>query len=237
MLKNCQDKHSPMIPLHESSVDPAQCDRDRQDVISLLLALLPIQILYPVLASGTSGMVAMVLFLSLLAVCGVWVMRGSRRRFLLTAILALVSLELLWVSLWPAATSLLPLGQSCILFLLAILSGRFILIFARSRLPVLELLPAAGVLYLLFGTMAGLGIYLIRGLYQAASTCGPGWSDLAGSLFSGVALMTMQSTGLSDCDAALPLIRIIHMLGMITGVLLFALVIGKTVTCLQKKEI
>lgn len=226
-----------MIPLLESSVDPAHCDRDRQDVISLLLALLPIQILYPVLASGPSGTVAMVLFLSLLAVCGVWVMRGSRRRFLLTAILSLVSLELLWVSLWPAATSLQPLGQSCILFLLFILSGRFLLIFARSRLPVLELLPAAGVLYLLFGTMAGLGIYLLRGLYQTASTCGPGWSDLAGSLFSGISLITLNSAGLTPCDAALPLIRIIYMLGMITGVLLLALVIGKTAACLLKKEI
>jgi hypothetical protein len=226
-----------MIPLPESSVDPAQCDRDRQDVISLLLALLPIQILYPVLASGPSGTVAMVLFLSLLAVCGVWVMRGSRRRFLLTAILSLVSLELLWVSLWPAATSLQPLGQSCILFLLVILSGRYLLIFVRSRLPLLELLPAAGVLYLLFGTMAGLGIYLVRGLYQAASTCGPGWSDLAGSLFSGVSLITLNSAGLLPCDTALPLIRIIHMLGMIAGVLLFALVIGKTGVCLLKKEI
>lgn len=220
----------------ESSVDPDPGDRDRQDLVVLLVALLPIQILYPVLASGPSGTAAMVLFLSLLAVCGVWVMRGSRRRFLLTAILALVSLELLWVSLWPAATSLLPLGQACILVLLLILSGRVLLLFARSQLPALELLPAAGVLYLLVGTLAGMGIYVIRGVYPAAS-CGTGGSDLAGSLFSGVALITLQSTGLSDCDAALPLIRIIHMLGMIAGVLLFALVIGKVGACFLKKEI
>ena len=232
-------KHSPMNIFPEKDTGDLgsdQRDRDRQDFLIILLSLLPVQVLYPVLATGSVERPAMVIFFSLLLLSGVWVMRGSRRRFLLTAILALVSLELLWVSLWPAASSLLPLGQFCIMLLLIILTGRFVMIFIRTDLQISDLLPAAASLYLLAGTMLGLGVYLLQGLYPSWESCQNSGGDLSGSLLAGVSMLTSSGSGLSSCDASLPLIRIVSVLGMICGVLLLSLVIGKIGTGFLKKE-
>ncbi len=230
MLITRLDEISPMyiLPGKESGGSGSdQSDRDRQDFLFLLLSLLPLQVLYPVLATGSTEKPAIILFLSLLTLFGVWVMRGSRKRFLLVAILALVSLEMLWVSLWPAASSLLPVGFFCILLLLVILTSRFVMLFITTDLSLMDLLPAAASLYLLAGTMLGLGMFLLRGLYPVRDSCMSNLGDLTGSFQAGVAILTLQGPDLPSCDATLPLVRIVSILGMIFGVLLTSLVIGK----------
>ncbi|MDD1727983.1 MAG: hypothetical protein LUQ50_02800 [Methanospirillum sp.] len=207
-----------------------ESDRDRQDFLLLFLMMLPLQVIYPVL-SGFSERVILVLFFSLILVLGVWLMRGSRHRFLIAAILALISLELIWVSLWHAASSLLPLGEFTLLLFLVILSGRYLLVFIRTELPVYDLFIAAAALCLLLGTILGLGIYLLTGLYPASALTKP---DLAQALTSGISIITTNGAGVV-MDDPLPLVRVISALGMIGGVLLIALFIAKIGVWFYKK--
>ena len=213
-----------------------QRDRDRQDFLILLVTLLPLQVIYPVLSGGSSDRPVVILFFSILLIAGVWVMRGSRRRFLMAAILALVSLELLWISLWPAASSLLIFGEFCLLLLLLILTGRSLSTFIRTDLPVTDLIIAATSLFLLAGTDLGLGLHLIGSLYPAGSGTIAGSADLASSLLAGIAILTTNGASLTTSGQTLPLIRVVSMLGMIGGVLLITLIIGKTGAALLKKE-
>ena len=211
-------------------------DRDRQEFLLLLVTLLPLQIIYPVLSGGPSERPGMVLFFSLLLIAGVWIMRGSRSRFLMAAILTLVSLELLWISLWPAASSLLVMGEFFLLMFLILLAGRMVSTFIRTSLPVTDLLIAATSLFFLIGTILGLGLYLISGIYPAGSTGIPGNTDLASSLSMGIAILTTNGTILTGTGQVLPLIRVVCVLGMIGGILLITLIIGKIGSVLLKKD-
>jgi hypothetical protein len=210
-----------------------QQERDRQEFLILLVTLLPLQVIYPVLSGGPSERPVLVIFFSLLLVAGVWIMRGSRRRFLMAAIFTLVSLELLWISLWPAASSLILLGEFCLLLLLVILTGRILSTFIRTDLPVPDLLIAAVSLFLLTATVLGLGLFLVSGFSPAGTSSG---SELALSLTNGISLITANGMMLTAPGQGLALSRVISALGMIGGILLITLVIGKIGSALRKKE-
>ncbi|PWR70605.1 hypothetical protein [Methanospirillum lacunae] len=217
----------------KSSVD--KTEDDRQNFLLLLLMMLPLQVIYPVLSGGQTGQVSLTLFFSLILITGLWLMRGSRRRFLIAAILVLISLELIWVSLWQAATSLLPLGEFCLLLFLIILSGRYLAIFIRTKLPVHELLLAATALFLLIGTILGISLYLISTLYHGSTTGVRVDIDLPQALFEGIAILTANGSG-GVAGESMPLLRVVSSLGMIVGILFIALLIAKIVTNLYKYE-
>jgi len=217
----------------ESGVD--QNEHDRQNFLLLLLMMLPLQVIYPVLAGGQAGQISLTLFFTFILVTGLWLMRGSRRRFLMAAILVLVSLELIWVSLWQAAASLLPLGEFCLLLFLIVLSSQYLIIFIRTGLPVPDLLLAAAALFMLIGTVLGLALYLLSGLYPGSATEGQVSSDLPGSLSEGIAILTTNGSG-TVSGGSMPLVRIVSSLGMIGAILLIALLIAKTGIALTKKE-
>lgn len=220
----------------KSNSRPDQIERDRQDFLLLLLMMLPLQVIYPVLSGGPGQRLVLALFFSLILIAGVWVMRGSKRRFLMATILTLVSLELIWVSLWQAAASLLPLGELCLLFFLIILSGRYLATFIRTDLPLYDLLIAATALFLLTGTVLGLGLYLLSGLYPAQSPGLTDMADLPGSLSAGITILTTNGAGLITGNSSMPLIRVVSNLGMIWGILLISLIIAKICARVYKKE-
>lgn len=201
-------------------------EADRQNFLLLLLMMLPLQVIYPVLSKGQAGQVSLTLFCSLILITGLWLMRGSRRRFLMAAILVLISLELIWVSLWQAAASLLPLGEFCLVLFLIILSGRYLAIFIRTELPVHELLLAATALFLLIGTILGMSLYLISALYHGSISGVSADVDLSEALFEGIAILTANGFG-SPTGESMPLTRVISSLGMIGGILFIALLIAK----------
>lgn len=213
-----------------------QNERVRQEFLLLLVTILPLQVIYPVLAGGAADRPAMILFSSLILVAGVWIMRGSRRRFLMAAILTLVSLELLWISLWPAASSLFPLGQYFLLFFLIILTGQSVSTFIRTDLMLPDLLLAAISLFLLTSTALGLGLYLMSGFYPVSASGAVGNIGLSGYLTAGIAILTTNGAGTILSGEAHPLVRVITQFGMIGGVLLITLIIGKIVAAMVKKE-
>ncbi len=216
---------------NESEVD--QNMHDRQDFLLLLLMMLPLQVIYPVLAGGQAGQISLTFFLSFILIAGLWLMKGSRRRFLMAAILVLVSLELIWVSLWQAAAPLLSLGEFCFILFLIVLSSRYLLIFIRTELPVHDLLIAATALFLLIGTLIGMSLYLVSGLYHGSTPEIQTDSDLPVALSDGIAILTTNGPGVLTKDS-MPLVRIVSSLGMIGGILLIALLIGKIGIQLKK---
>jgi hypothetical protein len=214
-----------------SYTEPDNYGRDRQEFLLILLSLLPLQVIYPVLSGNYTERLMMIFFFSIILIAGVWIMRGSRRRFLMAAILTLVSLELLWISLWPAAASLLVLGEFCLLLFLLILAGRSISLFIRTRLSVFDLLMAGASLYLLLGTVIGICLHLVYGLYPGSAAL-----DLAWSLWAGMTVLTSNGLLLPVTVQSFPLFRVISMLGMICGILLICLIIGKIAAEFCKKS-
>lgn len=215
---------------------PDQNERDRQDFLLLLLMMLPLQVIYPVLSGGSAQRPVLVVFLSLILIIGVWVMRGSRKKFLTAAILTLVSLELIWVSLWQAASSLLPLGEFCLLLFLLLLSERYLALFIRTHLPVYDLLLAAAALFLLIGTWFGLGLFLVSSLYPVSALGIAGGTDLSGFLYAGMLILTTNGGGLPMSSIPPPLLRVVSNLGMIGGILLISVIIAKIGARFYKKE-
>ncbi|MFH0968583.1 MAG: hypothetical protein V1862_12955 [Methanobacteriota archaeon] len=213
-----------------------QKERVRREFLLLLVAILPLQVIYPVLSGGPAERPAMVLFFSLILIAGVWIMRGSRRRFLMAAILTLVSLELLWTSLWSAAASLLPFGEFFFFFVLIILTGRNVSTFIRTDMMLPDLLLATTSLFLLTGTALGLGLYLVNGLYPVSAISGMGNIGLSGYLAAGISILTTNGTGMIIFGQSPPLVMVVTQLGMIGGVLLIIFTIGKIVAVLVKKE-
>jgi hypothetical protein len=211
-----------------------QGERVRHEFLLILLATLPLQVIYPVFSGGSGDRPVIVLFFSLILISGVWIMRGIRRRFLMAAILTLVSLELLWISLWPAAASLLPAGEFCVLLFLLILSRWSISTFIKTDLTPPDLLLAATSLFLLTGTTLGLLLFLMSGLYPAPASGGMGTS-LSVYLAAGISILTMNGSGLI-LNEEVPLVRVGFLLGMIGGVLMIVLTIGKMVVALAKKD-
>ncbi|HWQ67773.1 MAG TPA: hypothetical protein VN372_13015 [Methanospirillum sp.] len=207
-------------------------DAFRQGFLFLLIGLLPLLLVYPVLAGSSQfSLPVLILFLSFLLVTGVWVMRGARHRFLLSGILCLVSLELLWVSIWAAAPQLLIIGQFCVLLFLILLLGWSVAAFLRFESVVSDLFIAMAVLYLLSGTVLGFSLFLFDSSTTAVQT-GPGGSLLASGLFSGIAILTLQGGSISGQD---PLTRVIIMLGMLWGILLLVMSISRITLIMLKK--
>jgi hypothetical protein len=232
MLITTGDKSFCMTGAPHSLTGPDQSDRDRQEFLLVLLMLLPVHVIFPVLPGAALQRSAMILFFSFILLAGVWIMRGSRRRFLLTAILTVVTLELFWISLWPAAASLLILGEFCLVIFLIVLSGRIIQVFIRTTLPLIDLFIAGISLILLEGTFLGILIHLV-GVFQPYT----GSPDLAGSLWGGIALLTGNASLLLPLSGQVsPLLKVISLFGMIGGLLLLALIIGKIGAQMMKKE-
>ncbi len=221
--------HEIRDPSTDASVS-ARLEKDRQEFLILLVSLLPLQVIYPVLSGGASERPAMIIFFSFILFAGVWLMRGSRHRFLMSAILTLVSLELIWMSLWPAASSLIFFGELCLLLLMIMVTGKAISTYIRTALPVPDLLLGAATLFLLTGTILGIGLFLISGFYPAGTGI-----NLAFSLSTGLSLVTTSGTVYPMPYQDLALIRVVSTLGMIMGVLLITLVIGKIGAAFIKK--
>lgn len=222
-----------MHDIRETSTDASlsvRLEKDRQEFLILLVSLLPLQVIYPVLSGGASERPAMIIFFSFFLFAGVWLMRGSRHRFLMSAILTLVSLELIWMSLWPAASSLIFFGELCLLLLMIMVTGRAVSTYIRTALPVPDLLLGAATLFLLAGTILGIGLYLISGFSPAGAGL-----NLAVSLSNGLSLVTTSGAVYPMTDQEPALIRVVSTLGMIMGVLLLALVIGKIGAALVQK--
>ena len=211
-------------------------ERVLHEFLLLLVTILPLQVIYPVLSGSAMERPLLVLFFSLILLSGVWIMRGSRRRFLMAAILTLVSLELLWSSLWPAAAPLLLLGEFCLLLLLFILVGRSIGTFIRTDLKISDLLLIIAALFLLTGTTLGLSLYLLGSLYPVTGSGGPEIISLPGYLTAGISILTLQGAGTILSVHTPPLVRVVMNLGMIGGILLVILAIGKVVIALQNRN-
>lgn len=216
-----------------ASAGPNRSDRDRQEFLLLLLVLLPLHLIFPVLSGAALQHSAMILLFSSILLVGVWIMRGSRKRFLLSAILTVVTLELLWISFWPAAAPLLILGEFCLVLFLTFLSGRILQIFIRTSLPVIDLLIAGLSLLLLMGTLFGILIHLVGVVNPYI-----GAPDLGGSLWGGIAIMTCNGSLLLPLSSgqAPPLLKVISLFGMIGGFLLLTLIIGKIGAEFQNKK-
>ena len=118
-----------------------------------------------------------------------------------------------------------------VLFLL-VLCGRIVPVFVRTSLPVIDLLIAGVSLLLLAGTGTGISLHMVAAFYPYA-----GSPDLAGSLWTGMAIITNNGAlALPLAGGQVPpLMRVIILIGMIGGFLLFTLIIGKIGARILKK--
>ena len=191
----------------------------------LFLALVPMVIIVPVLPSDPSSRPFVLIFLTLLFVTGIYGMRGDRRRFLLSCILALISFETFWVSVWQGASSLFLPGE---FFLLLFLGHQ-----ARHQLQelivfeegIMNIISRAAALVMIGGIMLGTSLHLSgwisrTAVYDSALL----HSTFAKSLPEGVLLLIRGG----ECSfGTSPLISVLLMFGSICGFLLLALTAGK----------
>ncbi|NLW76738.1 MAG: hypothetical protein GXY18_10000 [Methanomicrobiales archaeon] len=200
-------------------------NRIAHDLPILFLPFIPLVIIVPVLPADFSSRFITVFFVTLLFITGIYSMRGDRRRFLISCILALIATETFWVSVWPAASSLfLPAEFFLLLFLIH-----------QTRYLVEEMVWSDGTIYDLFGMVTALiitgGIMLGTSLHLA------GWisrsveydpltihSSFAQALPEGILLLIR---GGESPFGVSPLASVILMVGSVCGFLLLVLSAGK----------
>lgn len=197
------------------------------DLPILLLALIPMVIIVPVLPPEPSSRVVIVFFLTLLFVTGIYCMRGNRRRFLLSCILALIATETFWVSIWPAAGSLFLLGELFFILFMAHLAGTFSWELTSLEGTLVDLISAITALVLIGGIILGASLHL-SGIVSRAIPLNPATihSSFAQAIPEGVLLLIR---GGEPTFGSSPLTIVILMIGSVCGFLLLILATGKIV--------
>lgn len=214
---------------------PDHTKRLRDNLTILLLTLVPMVIIVPVLPPGFSSRIVIVFFLTLLLVAGVYYMRGNRRRFLMSCILALIALETFWVSIWPTASSLFIIGEFFLLIFLLYLAGylSWTLVFSEGTLP--DDLSIISAVVLTGGIILGTCLH-ISGWISRSITLDPSaiHAGFAMAIPEGVQLLLR---GGDSSFITTPLSMVILMVGSVGGFLLLALSAGKIAGHYLKKKI
>ncbi|HPY60292.1 MAG TPA: hypothetical protein PLG55_06185 [Methanospirillum sp.] len=204
------------------------------DLPVLFLALVPMLIIVPVLPPDPSSRPFILIFLTLLFIAGIYGMRGSRRRFLLSCILALIAIETFWVSVWPSASSLFLPAEFFLLLFLGHMTGYLVLEMVSSDGGIMDIISGTAVLVMIGGIMLGTGLHLSAwisrtALYDPALL----HSTFARSLPEGVMHLTWGGEYSSGTS---PLTTVLLMTGSVCGFLILALAAGKIAGYYCKKS-
>jgi hypothetical protein len=207
---------------NENSIE----DMRRGDLPRLLVILIPLVVIVPVLPSDFVFRSLVVLFLALLFLVGVYCMRSERRKFLTACILALISIELLCVSLWPAASSLFILGELFLFLFLIYLIRHFISGFMNLHGDLNQILVYCITLILLGGITCGIGLHL-SGIINGSEIIDA--STLHYSFGQAIVSGTLLIIHGENIQVISPLSRLVLMIGSLYGFLLMIASIGKIV--------
>lgn len=212
-------------------------DKHRQngnDLSLLFTALIPLVIIVPVLPPDAVSRVICVLFLTLLFVTGIYCLRGNRRRFLISCILALIGVECFWVSVWPAAASLFLAGEVLLLLFLLHQAGFLARELVVPAKGIIETVSTVTALVLVSGIILGTGLH-IAGCIGRTVSPDPGTlhTSFAAAIPEGILLLIHGETSL---PATTPLLSVLIMVGSLAGFLLLIVSAGKTVVCLLQNE-
>lgn len=196
-----------------------------RDLPLLLLALVPMVIIVPVLPSDPSSRPVTVFFLTVLFIIGIYGMRGNRHRFLLSCILALISAETFWVSLWPAASSLFLPAEFFLLLFLVHQAGFLSRELIRSEGTIFDIISAVTALVLMGGIILGTSLHLASWISRTAlydpSTLHSGFAQ---AIPEGILLLIR---GGESSSASSQLSMVLLMAGSVCGFLLLVLSAGK----------
>ncbi len=197
------------------------------DYLLLLLALIPMVIIVPVLPGVPSSRPVILIFLTIFFIAGIYVMRGDRRRFLISCILALIAIETFWVSVWSVAASLfVPAEFFFLLFLVHQTRYHFQGLFlASSEGSILDIMSGVSALIMIGGMMLGTSLHL-AGLIGRTILDDPLLlhTSFARALPEGVLVLIRGGGNVSDVT---PLGMVLLMVGSVYGFILLALSAGK----------
>ena len=202
-----------------------------RDLPLILTILIPLVAIIPVLPPDFGFRYLVVLFLTVFFCVGVYCMRHDRRRFLTACILALISVELFWVSLWSAASSLFIYGELFLLLFLIYQIHHLIPDFIDADGDIWQVFSYCIALVLLGGMACGTGLHL------ADLVSRPGYYEISslhnsyGQAVTVGILIILHGGGVNPTSALSGLILII---GSLCGFLLLIVSIGKIVMVFKK---
>jgi hypothetical protein len=210
-----------------------QQEREKNNSLFLLLSMLPLLILYPVL----TGELIFSLFITFILCTGVFIFRGKRHSFLLSCILAIVSLEIIWTSLFSGGTLFRAWGEFFAALLIVQVTMAVLQDFIRSTLRVEDLLLSALALVLSSVILFGLGYHLLdlqnASSFHSALDYDP-MTALPACLFFSTS--TLVPIGSGAVYPASPMTMILTGVEMIWGFLLLALITARLAATWIKKE-
>ncbi|HOJ97377.1 MAG TPA: hypothetical protein PK024_11150 [Methanospirillum sp.] len=189
------------------------------------MALVPMVIIVPVLPAEPSSRPIILIFLTLLFVFGIYGMRGNRRRFLLSCILALIAVETFWVSVWPAASSLFLPAEFFLLLFLIHQAGYLFQKLVMTEGSIMDIVSGSTALLMTGGIILGTGLHL-SGWISRTAVSDPALlhASFARAIPEGVLLLIGR--GASSFGSS-PLSMVLLMIGSVCGFLLLALTAGK----------
>jgi len=195
------------------------------DLPILFLALIPMVIIVPVLHSDPSTRPVILLFLTLLFITGIYGMRGDRRRFLVSFIVGVIATVSLWVSVWPAASSLFLPAEFFLLLFLGHQAGYLFQELVTSEGGIMDILSGTTALLMTGGIMLGTSLHL-SGWVSRTAVYDPALlhSSFAKAIPEGVLLLIR---GGESSFGSSPLTTVLLMIGAVCGFLLLALSAGK----------
>lgn len=214
--------------------DSDESGRSDRDIPFLCIVLIPLIIIVPVLPMEAGFRLITIFFLSLLFVIGVYCMRGERRRFLTACILALIGVEIFWVSIWSAAAGLFIFGEIFLLLFLLHQVSHFTRELIETRGSVIPVMSHVLCLILLCGLLLGTGLHLSRWLSRTlVSDPQLLHAGFAQAIPEGLMVLTGGGT-LSSSPP--PLTSLVIVIGSIMGFLLLVLSTGKIAGVFLKKD-
>ena len=214
--------------------DSDNSGRSERDIPFLCMALIPLIIIVPVLPQEPGFRLITIFFLSLLFVIGVYCMRGERKRFLTACILALIGVEIFWVSIWSAAAGLFIFGEIFLLLFLFHQVSYFTRELIETEGSVIPVMSNILCLVLLGGLLLGTGLHLSRWISR---TLAPDpqllHAGFAQTIPEGLMILAGGGT-LSSVTP--PLTSLVIVIGSIMGFLLLVLSTGKVAGVFLKKD-
>lgn len=214
--------------------DSDKAGRSDRDIPLLCTALIPLIIIVPVLPMEPGFRLITIFFLSLLFVIGVYCMRGERRRFLTACILALVGVEIFWVSIWSAAAGLFIFGEIFLLLFLFHQVSHFTRELIETKGSVIPVMSYILCLVLLGGLLLGTGLHLSRWMSRTLiSDPQLLHAGFAQAIPEGLMVLTGGGT-ISSVTS--PLTSLVVVIGSIMGFLLLILSTGKIAGIFLKKD-
>jgi len=217
----------------EESHNPEEIKRV-SDLSLLLMILIPFVVIVPVIPTNFGFRSVVVLFIVFLYAIGIYCMRVDRKRFLTGCILALISIELFFVSLWQAASILFILGEVIFLIFLIYLVQHLVTDYINSHGSFKQIISYTIILALLGGMACGTGLHLAGFVNRTGITdLSSLHSSFGRAITSGILLILRGG----DITVSSPLSGIIIMIGTLSGFLLLIVSIGKIVVLFERIRI